>query len=193
MKEQILVIVAGLSLLVAPAVVLGAPAGPPGGLEVKVTNTPLPVVGEITAAIPGGVEVTNSPDVRILNDESNPVPVTVQNTETGTSTTIQQNLYTAGPGGRTIGGPAEHDFGVGSDQIVIFRVFSGLAVMACYTIENLGPSTLEVLDGATGSISPGKTETMCRDFNPDQWVQVKTFEEGVGRFRWRVDLIAPLD
>lgn len=187
MKEQILVIVAGLSLLFAPAVVLGAPAGPPGGLEVKVTNTPLPVAGEIT------VEVTNSPDVRILNDESNPVPVTVQNTETGTSTTIQQNLYTAGPGGRTIGGPAEHDFGVGPDQIVIFRVFSGLAVMACYTIENLGPSTLEVSDGATGAISPGNTETTCRDFNPDQWVQVKTFGEGVGRFRWRVDLIAPLD
>lgn len=61
-------IIGCLVMLIAPAAVIGAPAGPPGGLDVTIVNPlPVPVTGNVNATIQG--------DVEVINDEMNPVPV----------------------------------------------------------------------------------------------------------------------
>jgi hypothetical protein len=60
-----------IAVLVSLNLVYGQPAGPPGGLDVKVVNDstePVPVTGEVTATVSG--------DVKVTNDEANAVPVT---------------------------------------------------------------------------------------------------------------------
>ena len=85
-RLRILVIIACLALLCAPAAVFGDPAGPPGGLDVKIVNPlPVPVTGDVNATVSGDVNATVSGDVNAVqsgdwkvtveNDESKPVPV----------------------------------------------------------------------------------------------------------------------
>jgi len=77
-RLTILAIIACLGLLFAPAAVIGDPAGPPSGLDVKIVNPiPLPVTGEVDATVTGNVNVTNTPNVNVVNDEAHPIPVTV--------------------------------------------------------------------------------------------------------------------
>lgn len=87
-RLTILGIIACAGFLFAPTAVLGAPVGPPGGLDVKIVNPiPLPVTGEVdakvtgevNATVTGDVNVTNTPNVNVVNDEAYPVPVRVQN------------------------------------------------------------------------------------------------------------------
>jgi hypothetical protein len=79
-RLAILGIIASLSLLFAPASVVGDPGGPPGGMDVNVVNTdPLPVTGDVNATVIGGVDVKNTPNVTVTNNSENPVPVTVKN------------------------------------------------------------------------------------------------------------------
>ncbi len=65
-RLTILGIIACVGLLFAPAAVIGA--GPPGGVDVKVTNTPLPVTGDLNATVTGSVNVQNTPNVFVTND-----------------------------------------------------------------------------------------------------------------------------
>ena len=72
------------------AVVLSVPAsspavdpGPPGGLNVNVVNTPLPVQGTVnvgnfpaSSTVTGSVSITGTPNVNVVNTSSHPVPVT---------------------------------------------------------------------------------------------------------------------
>lgn len=60
---MILGIVASLVILIAPITAFSEPAGPPGGLEVKIVDQPVEVMG----------------DVNVVNDNTNPVPVIVKN------------------------------------------------------------------------------------------------------------------
>jgi len=78
-RLTILGIIACLGLLFAPAAVLGGPSGPPNGLDVNVVN---------------------EPGVTVLNNNTNPVPVTVQTMYrfAGFSTT-ETNGDTGGIGG----------------------------------------------------------------------------------------------
>ena len=64
------------ALLFSPAALIGDPAGPPDGLDVKVVNIPLPVTGEIDATVTGEVTVTNFPPVQEIVGE---VDATVTN------------------------------------------------------------------------------------------------------------------
>lgn len=71
------------------AIALGVPsssptqaAGPPSGLDVTVTNTPLPVQGTVnvgnlpsTQSISGSVSITGTPNVSVVNPPSSPVPI----------------------------------------------------------------------------------------------------------------------
>jgi hypothetical protein len=62
----ILEVIAFTVLLTAPAVVIGGPAGPPEGLDVKIINPlPVPVEGNVTATIPETIDVNvvNTPIV----------------------------------------------------------------------------------------------------------------------------------
>jgi hypothetical protein len=63
-RLTILWIISCVGLLVLPAAAIGAPAGPPGGLDVAVINTPLPVTGSVEATVTGDVNVTNLPAVQ---------------------------------------------------------------------------------------------------------------------------------
>jgi hypothetical protein len=56
--------------LLSPTVVISASSKP-----VEVTNTPLPVTGEVTATVTGDVNITNTPAVTVVNDESEPAIV----------------------------------------------------------------------------------------------------------------------
>lgn len=70
-RLKLLGIMACIGLLASPATAGTNEPGPPGGLAVNVVNpVPLPVTGDLT--------VTNEPGVMVLNDETDPVPVTVQ-------------------------------------------------------------------------------------------------------------------
>lgn len=83
-RLTILAIIACIGLLFAPSAVISNAAGPPGGLEVKVLNTPLPVTGDVTGTISGEVEVTN--------DETNPLPVIIQNENVSAKQPLYINL-----------------------------------------------------------------------------------------------------
>ena len=66
-KLTILGIIAFVGLLLAPAAVIGDPAGPPGGLEVNIVGQPVSVEGNVTATIPEplDVNVVNVPTVQL--------------------------------------------------------------------------------------------------------------------------------
>jgi hypothetical protein len=85
-RLTILIIIAGLGLLFVPAAVLGAPEGPPNGLNVNIVNPlPVPVSGDVNATVSGDVNAAVTGEVNanqsgawgvdVINDENNPVPV----------------------------------------------------------------------------------------------------------------------
>lgn len=55
-------------MILAPAAVTSAPAGPPGGIDVNIVSpVPVPVTVDGQASITGDVNVTNTPDVNVVN------------------------------------------------------------------------------------------------------------------------------
>jgi hypothetical protein len=96
-RLNILAVIACVGLLFAHAAVFGA--GPEGGINVNVINTPLPVTGDVNATVSGAVTANVSGDVNVTNDElevfitndgSNPVPVTVNDGIACTGSSVYQ-------------------------------------------------------------------------------------------------------
>ena len=69
MKKSIFLgIIAIIFMLFLPANAICDPAGPPGGMDVKIVNQPVEVTGDVNANVRG--------DVNVVNNNDNPVPVT---------------------------------------------------------------------------------------------------------------------
>lgn len=70
MKRATVLSIVCIHALVLPTMAIGDPAGPPGGLDVRILNTPLPVVGEVEATVTGEVEatVTGEVDATVTGD-----------------------------------------------------------------------------------------------------------------------------
>ena len=66
-KVMILGIIASLALLLSPVTAFSNPAGPPGGMDVKIVDQPVEVKGKVDAVISGEVDVINTPNVNVVN------------------------------------------------------------------------------------------------------------------------------
>lgn len=73
-------IVTCILLLIVPASVIGGPAGPPGGLDVKIIDQPVEVTGTVDANITGDVNATIPGDVNVKGNveitNTDPIPIT---------------------------------------------------------------------------------------------------------------------
>lgn len=104
-----LIVFIGATGLLNPLHVRGQ-GGPPPGIQgnVTVTNTPLPVTGEVTATVSGDVNVVNTPtvqanqmgtwDVKVNNGMDMPVPVEIKREEL----VLLREGYTVPPGKRLL-------------------------------------------------------------------------------------------
>ena len=67
MKRARVLLIVCISTFVLPTMAIGDPAGPPGGLDVRIVNTPVPVAGEVEATVTGEVDATVTGDVSVTN------------------------------------------------------------------------------------------------------------------------------
>ena len=80
-------VLACVVLLFVPTAGIGGPAGPPGGLDVNVVNTPLQITGDVSGDInisntdPIPVDVRNSEPIAVDIGNVDPIPVVTESTK----------------------------------------------------------------------------------------------------------------
>jgi len=134
-RFMILGVVAILVLLLAPVTAFSNPAGPPGGMEVKIVNQPVEVTGAVDATVSGNVKVTN--------DSSNPVPVTgTVNLEVKTIEPAYANWTVLNAGSPS----CHHLYTVPQDKFLIIEDVSGRLCLSsdCHAITSMSGCHLTI-------------------------------------------------